>query len=265
MQVILQGNGFALPLNMRCGAAVITSLQESCSRVHGRRSTGDGMFMKRKLALFSRSRALEAEIEEFLQNLSQSALTYQSAISAYLSNGANAEFQGMVQQLGAFESRDDSLRRSIEAALYRQTLIPESRGDVLGLLETLDQVHGLMEGGLYALSIEKPDIPEPFVPHFRTLAAACVQGVDHLVLVVLAARAFFTNIDAVPDHLHKVMYYEKEADKAGTILKRAIFDSDLDLSRKMHLKSFAEYIDDVADGAEDVADRLGIYTIKRAI
>ncbi len=220
------------------------------------------MFMKRKFALFSRSRALEAEIEEFLQKLSESALTFQTAISAYLRDGATMEFENMVRQLGEFESRDDALRRSIEAQLYQQTLIPESRGDVLGLLETLDQVHGLMEGGLYALSIEKPLIPEQFVPQFQNLMEACVHSVDHLVL---ASRAFFTNIDGVSDHLHKVMYYEKEADKAGTILKRAIFDSDLDLARKMHLKSFAEYIDDVADGAEDAADRLGIYAIKRAI
>ena len=220
------------------------------------------MFTKRKFALFPRSRALEAEIEEFLQKLSESALTFQTAISAYLGDGATPDFQHMVQELGELESRDDALRRSIEAQLYRQTLIPESRGDVLGLLETLDGVHGLMEGGLYALSIEKPLIPEQFAPLFQDLAEACVHSVEHLVL---ASRAFFTNIDGVSDHLQKVMYYEKEADKFGTILKRAIFDSDLDLARKMHLKSFAEFIDDVADGAEDVADRLGIYAIKRAI
>ncbi len=40
------------------------------------------MFTKRKFALFPRSRALEAEIEEFLQKLSDSALTFQNAISA---------------------------------------------------------------------------------------------------------------------------------------------------------------------------------------
>jgi predicted phosphate transport protein (TIGR00153 family) len=223
---------------------------------------GGIMFTKRKFALFSRSKALEVEIEEFLQKLSQSALTYQTAISAYLRDGASAEFERMVQQLGEFESRNDALRRSIEAQLYRQTLIPDSRGDVLGLLETLDKVHGLMESGLYALSIEKPVIPEPFVPHFQDLADACLHSVDYLVL---ASRAFFTNIDGVSDHLHKVMYYEKEADKISTVLKRTIFDSDIDLSSKLHLKSFAEYLDDVADGAEDVADRLGIYTIKRAV
>ena len=116
------------------------------------------MFTKRKFALFSRTRALEAEIEEFLQKLSESALTYRTAISAYLRDGATVEFENMVRQLDDFESRDDALRRSIEAQLYQQTLIPESRGDVLGLLETLDQVHGLMEG---AISCPLPKVCQP--------------------------------------------------------------------------------------------------------
>ena len=33
---------------------------------------------------------------------------------------------------------------------------------------------------------------------------------------MLASRAFFRNIEAVADHMHKVMFYEKEADKVWT-------------------------------------------------
>ncbi len=220
------------------------------------------MFFSKKTNLFSRSRSLEAEIGEFLDTLSESSMTYQFAISSYLEDGPTPEFDDMVTRLAEFESRDDALRRSIEAQIYRETLIPESRGDVLGLLETLDQVHGLMEGGLYAFSIEKPVIPAQFAGGFQELMEHCVQSVDYLVK---ASREFFTNIDGVSDHIEKVMFYEKEADKSGTRLKRAIFDSDLELAQKIHLKSFTEYIDDVADGAEDVADRLIIYAIKRAI
>lgn len=40
------------------------------------------MFTKKKFALFSRTQVLEAEIEEFLQKLSDSALTFQTAVYA---------------------------------------------------------------------------------------------------------------------------------------------------------------------------------------
>ena len=67
------------------------------------------------------------------------------------------------------------------------------------------------------------------------------------------------------DHNHKVLFFEKEADKTSTKLKRKIFDSSMDLSSKLHLRHFVENIDNIADWAEDVADRLTIYVIKRTI
>jgi hypothetical protein len=57
--------------------------------------------------------------------------------------------------------------------------------------------------------------------------------------------------------------YEKEADKISTNLKIALFESDLELVSKLHLREFVDRIDGVADLAEDVADRLTIYAIKR--
>lgn len=217
---------------------------------------------KRDLALFRRTRSLETEIDRFLNQLSESGLLFKSALQTYLREGASEEFERKLHHVNALESQNDSLRRSIETQLYAQTLIPESRGDVLGLLENLDSVHGLLEGGLWAFSIETPEIPESLRALYNDLTDASVSALESLVL---ASRAFFRNIDAVGDHMHKVMYHEKEADKIGTKLKREIFASDLGLAEKAHLRNFCEHIDNVADRSEDVADRLAIYAIKRTV
>lgn len=213
-------------------------------------------------SLFSRTQELEGEIDNFLDKLSQSSLLYKLALKIYLTEGCSEEFEQKLQDVNKMESDADHLRRSIESKLYAQTLIPESRGDVLGLLENLDQLMNLYEGSLWSLSIEKPIISEEYKVDFMALVDLGVQCVEALVL---ASRAFFRNINAVGDHNHKVMFFEKEADKVSTKLKRSIFESDQDLSQKMHLRYFVEEIDNVSDWAEDVADRLEIYTIKRTI
>ena len=107
---------------------------------------------------------------------------------------------------------------------------------------------------------ERPTIPEDYRSGYKKLTNMSVEAVDALVL---AARSFFRSPHAVPAFNHKVMIFEKEADKIGTKLKQQIFQSDLDLARKTHLRYFVEQIDNVADWAEDVADRLAIYAIKR--
>jgi predicted phosphate transport protein (TIGR00153 family) len=207
------------------------------------------------LSPFRRAKALETEIDAFLDKLSESGLLFKRAVQIYLNEGASADFDEKLQAVNRLESEADKLRRSIETQLYAQTLIPESRGDVLGLLENLDSVLNLHEGALWGFSIEQPDI-------FLSL---CDQSVLAVESIVLASRAFFRNIEAVGDHMHKVMFYEKEADKVSTKLKRAIFAADLSLSHKSHLRSFVEHIDNLADRSEDVADRLAIYTIKRTV
>jgi uncharacterized protein Yka (UPF0111/DUF47 family) len=43
------------------------------------------------------------------------------------------------------------------------------------------------------------------------------------------------------------------------------FSSDLPKVEKIHLRYFIERIDELANEAEDIADALAIYTIKRSI
>ncbi len=189
-------------------------------------------------------------------------MVYRLAVRVYLKEGANEEFEERLVRVNKLESEADDLRRDIETQLYSNTLIPDSRGDVLGLIETVDQLLTQFEGSLWAFSIEKPDIPEELRPGFKKLTNMVVKAADELGL---GARAFFRSPHDVPAYNHKVQLYEKEADIISTALKRDIFDSELELPRKLHLREFVEAIDGIADLAEDVADRLAIYSIKRTV
>ena len=134
--------------------------------------------MKNKLKLFSRNRELEAEIEEFLDNISESALLYRMALVIYFQEGANDTFEEKLQHVCDIETRNDILRRKIETKLYQQTLIPDSRSDVLGLLENLDQVLGQIEGGLFAFSIEKPVFPQDLKKLYEQLMNHVLESVE---------------------------------------------------------------------------------------
>ncbi|MCH7795963.1 MAG: hypothetical protein IH900_12625, partial [Proteobacteria bacterium] len=69
------------------------------------------------LSLFGRTKALENEIDAFLDKLSESALLFKRAIQIYLADGASAEFDAKLQAVNRLESEADKLRRSIETQL----------------------------------------------------------------------------------------------------------------------------------------------------
>jgi predicted phosphate transport protein (TIGR00153 family) len=210
--------------------------------------------------LFGRTSALEAQIDEFLDKITECGLVFHKALQMYMERGYFDEFEAFLAQGSALESRGDNLRRSIETDLYAQTLIPDLRGDVLKLLEDLDYLMNIYEANLYRFSIQRPDIPQEYRRDFLEIADTAIKCVES---VVLAARSFFRDIQAVRDHNSKVMFYEKQADQISTRMQRAIFGSKLPLDQKMHLRYFVERIDELANEAEDIADSLAIFAIKR--
>ena len=212
--------------------------------------------------LFGRTSAVEAEIDEFLDKITEICLVCQKAVRVYLERGQGEEFEQFVVQASALEHRGDELRRNIEVELYSQTLIPDLRGDVLGLLERLDCLMNIVEANLYRFSIQRPDIPENILRDFQELTDTSVAAADS---VVLSARAFFRDIEAVRDHNSKVMFYEHQGDLISTRMQRTIFGSQLPLEHKTQLRYFVERVDELANQAEDISDALAIYAIKRRI
>ncbi len=129
-------------------------------------------------------------------------------------------------------------------------------------MEGLDGILNVYQANCFRFAIERPDIPKEYHRDFKDLAKASTSCVDSLIM---ASRAFFTHIEAVRDHDVKVVFYETEADRISTKLKTAIFDSNLPLDQKMHLRYFSERVEEASNRAEDVADNLAIYTLKRSI
>jgi predicted phosphate transport protein (TIGR00153 family) len=211
--------------------------------------------------LFRATKKLEAQIDEFLDAISEAALVFRHGVQNYLERN-QVEFSDRIEKIARLENKADELRRIIETQLYEQTLIPEHRGDVLGILESTDAVIDTMKETLFQFDVEMPEIPENLIRYYNDLTKMSVLSTDNLVVAI---RAFFRDVKTVKDHLHKVLFYEKEADRIGDNLKREAFKMDIDLSHKFHLRYFALHIQNVSDRSEEVADRLAIYTIKRSM
>ena len=220
------------------------------------------MFNFKTESVFGQTKQLEREIDQFVDILSEVGLVFKTIIPLYLTNGATDKFDEMVEQVREMESKADKITKEVERTLYEETLIPDARSDVLRLLEHMDEIIGMYQGNCYHFSIQKPDFPKEFHEDLNNLTETVVNCVESLCLTV---RSFFRDIKSVRDNAHKVTFYEKESDKQFSTLARKIFDTDLSLDKKMHLRYFVEKIDRICDLAEDIADEVQIYAIKRAI
>jgi predicted phosphate transport protein (TIGR00153 family) len=212
--------------------------------------------------IFKKKQSIEREIDDFLDHFSEAGLLFQAGIDLYL-NGKMERFKKTIDDITEVEHAGDALRRSIEEKLYRKTLIPESRGDVLELLESLDALLDRFKGALYRFDIECIEIDPEFHNDFKELVGHVINASEALVQ---SSRCFFKDISCVANFMHKVSFWETEADKISTILQKKIFkQTKMSLSQKMQLRDFVRHVDKIADRAEDVADDLSIFVIKRSL
>ncbi len=202
------------------------------------------------------------QIDDFLDKVSESGLMFKQGMDAYL-KANKVSFKRKIEEIADTEHQGDALRRSVEEQLYMKTLIPESRGDVLKLFESMDSLLDRFKGVLWQFEIEQPEILPEFNEDFKELVLCVVETVE---AIVRSSRAFFVNVFSVSDHIHKVSYWETQSDKISTKLQKNIFKcQELRLSQKLQLRDLVRHVDKIADRAEDVADKLSIYIIKRSL
>lgn len=213
--------------------------------------------------ILGKAKVLEKEIESYLLTIQKAGMIFREAMKEYL-NGELDLFSERITKIKELESGADKLRTNIEHKLYIHMLIPESRGDVLGLLETMDNVADEAQRLLLIIDIERPSIPDTMKSDFLKLVEYSENAISEQVKAV---RSFFVDTKMTPNYTSRVYFFEHEVDTIAERLKRSIFASkDIGhLSTKMHLRYFIDEMVKLSDAAEDVCERLSISVIKRSM
>jgi len=202
-------------------------------------------------------------IDGFLDKIDQGILIFKEGVHNYI-KGNNQSFQDNLKTLSSLEVEADILRRKVENILYTQSLMPQLRGDIMRLIEELDNIIDLAKKNMYQFDVEVPFIPSDLNQDFIRLTELAVSACES---VMPAARAYFRDPQSIKEKLHRVYLYEKEADKLADSIKRKVFQHmpDLKLSEKFHLRYFTLHIETLSDAAEKAADLLTIMAIKRSM
>ncbi|MDY0101749.1 MAG: DUF47 family protein [Lentimicrobium sp.] len=202
-------------------------------------------------------------IDQFLNIIDQGSIIFKDGVKSYLF-GNRENFINNLQTLSTLETDADIIKRQIENILYTQSLMPQLRGDILKLLEELDNIIDLAKTNLYQFDVEIPFIPTELNQDLAKLTELSVSAIES---VIPAARAYFRDPGSIKEKLHRVYLYEKEADKLADAIKRKVFHDmpNLKLSEKFHLRYFTLHIEILSDAAEKTADVLSIMAIKRNV
>ena len=214
--------------------------------------------------LFGRSKELETEITEYLDLVNRGALTFKRDLKRYVQKDFEL-FEESMTDIKEIENNADEHQKNIKYKLYKYMLIPDSRADVLSIIEEIDNITDLAKEVIYEISIEKPIVPADLESDFLELVENSAEAVD---MLVKAVQAFFQEISQVNNYVNKVHFYEHQADKNEERLKRRIFSDEcqeIDIAYKLQLRYFIEEIAALSDQAEKVSENVSVAAVKRRI
>lgn len=231
-------------------------------------STRDNFYIcnnKARKNMFGRKKVnkLIEDIDRYFDLMDQSVVVFKEGVRNYLYSHTDA-FNENLMRMSAIDSEASVLRREIENALYTQTALVRSRGDIMRLFEKTRNITDILNDSLFQFEIETPFFPSELNPEFMKLTEFSTLAVE---AVVPAAKAYFKAPETVPDKISRAYFYEKEAVKYSQTIKRTVFHNmpSLKLSEKFHLRYFALHIENLAKGAENVADQLAVMAIRRTL
>ncbi|HAC62996.1 MAG TPA: hypothetical protein DCF68_05525 [Cyanothece sp. UBA12306] len=218
---------------------------------------------RKTLLIFGKTKFIQDQIDQFMDKISQGSLCFERGIQAYLDNDCSAGVcEDKLQQLIKLKEEARQLKKAISTELYTEMLIPDARGDVLSLLQDLYYIIDICGDTFEDLLIIPISIPQTVKPGLKELITIVIKCID---TVITAARSYFREPITVKDYIHKISFYETEADQIGLRLKKQIFQVELRLSERLALAKAIDVIDEISDHGENVGDWLEIYAIKRAL
>ena len=211
---------------------------------------------------FKKQYAVEEKIQRLLRYLEDMAHLYQGAYEAYL-DGSSDDFAQRNEELNKIEKEMDDLGLQIQMTLMRESLMPDSRDDLLWFLTKLDKVPSSFKHSLGEIALEKPEIPEDFqVPLKKML----IHTHDAVKALAHATDSLFSDLRGVRQHVEEVGRQESEVDHVEYKLLKKIFQNEkFELARQYQLKGILRQLGAVTNLAEDVADAVLILSTKHSI
>ena len=200
-------------------------------------------------------------IDKYFATIDGALLVFKDGVRNYLYSSTEG-FNDNLQHMSQLETEASMLRREIENALYTQTALVRSRGDIMRLLEKLGHIVNILSDSLLQLEIENPFISTELNNDFIKLTEFSTLAVES---ALPAAKAYFREPEVIADKITRVYFYNKETKKYAEAIKRKVFHEmiNLKLSEKFHLRYFALHIENLSDAAEEAADQLSVMAIKR--
>lgn len=213
-------------------------------------------YVYRKKTPFSQMLAHMGKVRECIDILGDGLIKYY--------NGDYKGFSELAKNVSKIEHEADVIQGNLRNHLPTSLFMPVDKGKFMWAMREQDAILDHAENLVHMLDMRHTKIPKSLQPLF----------IEHAKLVIKTVTAMEEAVSSITDLLetsfikrereetkqliHKVHKLEWEADQKNYEMRKGIYDMEKSLSPMdtYHLMKIADWVDDIADHAENVSDWL---------
>ena len=210
----------------------------------------------------NKQKKVELQITRYNEQVADCMGVFKRALEQYCENPDRDAIESRFGEVHKAESLADDIRQDIGVIMYSKSLFPESRGEVLSLLENMDKVPNQAEAVVLMIWNQRIAIPKELNSEILQLVEVCCRCVDAMLEAV---GKLFTNFTNATVAVGKIDELESEADRIEAAIIGKIFESKMDTLNKILVRDLVKYIAAISDRAENTGDRIRITVAKRGI
>lgn len=211
------------------------------------------------MKLFKKKKGIMQQIKTLLDAGSKCLDLFREYFTYLLENGPTEQSYEKALRVHDAESRIDDIVRGIEKELYYYSLIPESRGDILTVLDAYEKIPDNLEHVCFDMSLQQISVPAELRERFDRLVDINIEAVRKLNEVMIDLF-HDRDVEASVEIIDKI---ESRSDTAERDLMRSLFGLKIDKADKILLRDTIRHIGHIADKAQAATDSIALTVIKR--
>ncbi len=212
--------------------------------------------------LFKKQHFLETLIYDYLENLEKAQRHFAQGLTLCLDKGFCDDINFLVDQTHKFESKADDIREEINQLMYSKALIPESREDIMALLEAIDEIPRYFELVLSMLQLQRLKVPDFLALDIKDIMRISFESCE---LMIKQVDVMLQRKEGIRALLAIIDENESHCDHIENRMIAKIFESNLDPFQKLQLKEMVVALGEISDQVDRVSKRINIITMKRRV
>ena len=215
--------------------------------------------------IFYRGKKVLEMVDHHYDCVLESYALFCEFMDEFLKKGITEQANLLERKIDAKEKEADTVRRAIVNEFLNGSMLPQTRTELLRIVELVDGVPNKAQDLSRQLLYENVTFPDNLKEDVKSMVELTRKQLDSLSHAI---ELLFSNYEILLKDsalLEEVKDYEGRVDDEELLLIRSIFAMDIPLAEKNHMKYFVSKIADVSDLIEDIADEVQIMVVMRKV